>query len=113
MRLTATLLAIAVVLLTSSDKFAAASKATTTKNGFYAEFYNVENGVVTDKMRVPLGDGNQYKQSDFKELKKSLTNQEERAAVHLPRGFNSLFKGFEKFASLFTKRHRRLRIDEA
>ncbi|ETI51242.1 hypothetical protein F442_05487 [Phytophthora nicotianae P10297] len=111
MHLTKTLLAIAIVLVASSDKLATASKKTTAQNGLYADIYNVEDGIATTKMRVPLGDVNQYKKSDFKNLKKTLTNQEERAAVHLPKGFNSLFSGLERFLGFFRGK-RRLRIEE-
>ncbi|KAG2774775.1 hypothetical protein PC129_g24328 [Phytophthora cactorum] len=116
MRFTETLLAIVIVLVASSDNIAAASKKITAQNGLYAELYNVEDGVVTNKMRVPLGDVNQYKKSDFKTVKKTLeTNQEERAAVRLPSGFNSLFSGLERFVGFFGKFRgkRRLRIEEA
>ncbi|KAE9046518.1 hypothetical protein PR003_g1773 [Phytophthora rubi] len=113
MRLTATLLAAAVVLLASNDNLAVtASKATTRQDGLYAELYRVEDGVVTDKMRVPLGEVEQYKESDFKQLKKKLgANEEERAAVRLPRGMDSLFKGFERFMGFFRKSNRRLRLE--
>ncbi|KAE9339411.1 hypothetical protein PF008_g11586 [Phytophthora fragariae] len=67
MRLTATLLAAAIVLLASNDTLSVtASKATTKQDGLYAELYRVEDGVVADKMRVPLGEVEQYKESDFK-----------------------------------------------
>ncbi|EEY64658.1 uncharacterized protein PITG_16084 [Phytophthora infestans T30-4] len=120
MRLTETLLAIAIVLVASSNVVAAASKKTPAKNGLYAELYNVEDGVITNKMRVPLGNAKQYQQSDFKSLKTTLeTNKEERAAVHLPRGFNSLISGLERFVGLIGKPFkwsrgtRRLRVEDA
>ncbi|ETL95264.1 hypothetical protein L917_06909 [Phytophthora nicotianae] len=111
MRLVEILLAIAIVLAASTDAVSATPKRTT-HNGFYADLYNVEDGAVTNKLRVPLGDANQYKKSDFKALKKTL-NQEERAAVFFPRGFNSLIKGFERFVGFFGRSKRRLGIDEA
>lgn len=107
-------MAAAVVLFVSSDNLATATKASTAKNGLYAELYSVEDGVVTDKMRVPLGDVDQYKPSDFKKMEKTLkTNQEERAAVRLPRGFDTLVKGFERFVGFFKRGNRRLRIEGA
>ncbi|KAG1699172.1 hypothetical protein DVH05_014089 [Phytophthora capsici] len=100
MRVTQTLLAIAVVLFASSDNLTTASKATTSskvqKDGLYAEIYNIEDGVVTKKMRVPLGDVEQYSDTDFEQLKSTLTT-EERAAVHLPFGVDSFFKGLGGF----------------
>ncbi|KAJ8524292.1 hypothetical protein ON010_g16826 [Phytophthora cinnamomi] len=86
MRLMGTLLAAAVVLIASSDNLAVtASKTTTKKDGLYADLYRVQDGAVTDKMRVPLGDVDQYQKSDFKQLKKKLgTSEEERAAHGLP-----------------------------
>ncbi|KAG7392995.1 hypothetical protein PHYPSEUDO_013483 [Phytophthora pseudosyringae] len=115
MRLTESLLAIAVVLVASTDNLAAASTATTTaQDGLYAELYNVEAGVVTKKMRVPLGDIEQYTDSDFKQLKQTLTKtQEERAAVRLPRGFNTFFSGLERFVGMFKRSNRRLQSREA
>ncbi|KAE8992826.1 hypothetical protein PR001_g20840 [Phytophthora rubi] len=115
MRLTATLLAAAIVLLASNDTLSVtASKATTKQDGLYAELYRVEDGVVADKMRVPLGEVEQYKESDFKQLEKKLgANEEERAAVRLPRGVVSLIKGFGRFVGFFRKTHRRLRIEGA
>ncbi|KAE9339412.1 hypothetical protein PF008_g11586 [Phytophthora fragariae] len=95
MRLTATLLAAAIVLLASNDTLSVtASKATTKQDGLYAELYRVEDGVVADKMRVPLGEVEQYKESDFK-------------------GVVSLIKGFGRFVDFFRKTHRRLRIEGA
>ncbi|KAE8889811.1 hypothetical protein PF005_g12659 [Phytophthora fragariae] len=65
-------------------------------------------------MRVPLGEVEQYKESDFKQLEKKLgANEEERVAIHLPRGINSLINGLERFVGFFWKSHRRLRIEEA
>ncbi|EGZ20361.1 hypothetical protein PHYSODRAFT_328480 [Phytophthora sojae] len=82
MRLTETLLAVAVVLLASSDNFAVtASKATTTQDGLYADLYHVEDGAVTDKMHVPLGKVEQYKESDFKQLKGKLGADDEEMPI--------------------------------
>ncbi|KAL3661018.1 hypothetical protein V7S43_014034 [Phytophthora oleae] len=115
MRVTETLLAIAVILVASSDDLVTASKAATstnTQDGLYAEIFNVEDGVVTKKMRVPLGDVEQYTNSDFEQLKSTLSS-EERAAVHLPRGFDTFLKGLEKFVGIFKRGKRRLQIEEA
>ncbi|EGZ20364.1 hypothetical protein PHYSODRAFT_420517, partial [Phytophthora sojae] len=100
MRLTGTLLAAAVVLLASTDNLTAtASKATVKKDGVYADLYRVEDGVVTGKMRIPLGEIEQYEDTDFKQLTKKLgaNDEEERAAVRVPKGFDSLFKGLDRF----------------
>ncbi|KAG6576278.1 uncharacterized protein IUM83_17755 [Phytophthora cinnamomi] len=115
MRLMGTLLAAAVVLIASSDNLAVtASKTTTKKDGLYADLYRVQDGAVTDKMRVPLGDVDQYQKSDFKQLKKKLgTSEEERAAVRLPVGFDSLLRNFERFVGFFRRSNRRLRFEEA
>eukprot|EP00644_Phytophthora_capsici_P019714 jgi/Phyca11/133792/e_gw1.752.2.1 len=110
MRVTQTLFAIAVVLFATTDNLTTASKATTSskaqKDGLYAEIYNVEDGVVTKRMRVPLGDVEQYSETDFKQLKSTLTT-EERAAVHLPFGVDTLLKLLEKFVGFFKFRGRR------
>ncbi|OWZ18211.1 hypothetical protein PHMEG_0007740 [Phytophthora megakarya] len=112
MRLTVTLLGIFVVFFASYDNLAVAS-IKNTKNGFYADLYNIEDGVVTDKMLVPLGKVVDYKPSDIKKLKSSLTSQEERAAVYLPRGVDTFLKGLSKFVGLFRRGGRRLRIEQA
>ncbi|EEY62170.1 uncharacterized protein PITG_14065 [Phytophthora infestans T30-4] len=112
MRITDPLLVIAIALIASCDRTTAVSKAATTQNGFYAELYNVEDGVVTNKMRVPLGDVKDYKKTDLKAFKEAF-NQEERAAVMLPKGITSLFKGIKRFAGFFKRGKRRLRLAEA
>ncbi|POM58155.1 Hypothetical protein PHPALM_37241 [Phytophthora palmivora] len=76
MRLIETIAAMAAILLVSCDNVTADTKS---KAGakLYAEIYRVENGSVTEKVRVPLGDVDQYKQSDLKTLKKSIRASEE------------------------------------
>ncbi|GMF29629.1 unnamed protein product [Phytophthora lilii] len=122
MRLIGTLLATAVILLASSENLVAAK--TTQAPGLYAELYSVKDGVVTDKMRVPLGDADQYKNSEVKQLKNvGVNDQEERAAASLPALFtkgplHGLFKGFGSFLSKIKSKtkwanSRRLRIEGA
>ncbi|KAG7392992.1 hypothetical protein PHYPSEUDO_013480 [Phytophthora pseudosyringae] len=110
MRLNAILLATAVALLASSDDLVAAN----TKTGLYAGISNVQDGEVLDKMRVPLGG------SKSPDLKQRNTDQEERAAVHLPAilrngPIHGLFKRIGKFLMKLKATtkwgSRRLRID--
>eukprot|EP00644_Phytophthora_capsici_P017921 jgi/Phyca11/126240/e_gw1.62.246.1 len=111
MHLTKTLLAITAIFLASSDNLTAATKATpATQDGLYAEIYNVEDGVVTKKMRVPLGDVEEYTESDFEQLKNTLS-AEERAAVFLPTGFDTFYTGLGKFLGFFKRSKRRLHIE--
>ncbi|KAL3661022.1 hypothetical protein V7S43_014038 [Phytophthora oleae] len=115
MHLTKPLFAIAAVLIASSDNLVTASKAATstnTQDGLYAEIFNVKDGVVTKKMRVPLGDVEQYTATDFEQLESAFSS-EERAAVTLPRGFDTFFKYLGKFVTFFKKSNRRLGIEEA
>ncbi|OWZ04581.1 hypothetical protein PHMEG_00023492, partial [Phytophthora megakarya] len=70
------LLATTIVLFARNDNPTLASTKTTTIY-FYADFYNVEDGFVTNRMHVLLGSVDDYKPSDIRHLTKSLTNQKE------------------------------------
>ncbi|KAG7388371.1 hypothetical protein PHYBOEH_007881 [Phytophthora boehmeriae] len=98
MGLTQVLLAATVALVASNDNFAVAGNSTTTAdNGdtpvattvapeeFYGAVFRVKDGKVTDTALVDINqeDGSVYNRNQMD--KADLTEDEERAAVHLPK----------------------------
>ncbi|OWZ01905.1 hypothetical protein PHMEG_00026633 [Phytophthora megakarya] len=81
MRLIVTLVTMTAMLLAGCDNVVAHKSNTSPK--LYAEVYRVENGDVTGKVKVPLGNVDQYKESDLKKVEKSLKAQNEERDLGL------------------------------